>query len=199
MTTGSRVLDVERFDITIKADQSEFGPAQPFGLLPLDAAALVRGFLADSFKLKVHAEKKARDSYELRMARSDRKLGPGLTPSDNSCVSIYAPTGPEPRCPFVLGGGRGLQMGHITMPELAMFFSVFPAVNTTVVDKTELSGAYDVRMSAFVGGGGANANSDDPRPQMFTAVQEMLGLKLERVKGTVYVILVDRVERPTEN
>jgi uncharacterized protein (TIGR03435 family) len=90
-------------------------------------------------------------------------------------------------------------MGHITMPELAMFFSVFPAVNTTVVDKTELSGAYDVRMTAFVGGGVANANSDDQRPQMFTAVQELLGLKLERVKGTVDVILVDHVERPTEN
>jgi len=166
--------------------------------LPLDAAALVRGFLVDRFKLKVHAEKKARDTYELRMARSDRKLGPGLTPSDNSCASIYAPAGPEPRCPFVLGGGRGLQMGHITMAELAMFFSMFPAVNTTVVDKAELGGAYDLSMSAF-GGGVANANSDDPRPQMFTAVQEMLGLKLERVKGTVDVILVDRVERPTEN
>jgi uncharacterized protein (TIGR03435 family) len=34
---------------------------------------------------------------------------------------------------------------------------------------------------------------------MFTAVQELLGLKLERVKGTVDVILVDHVERPTEN
>jgi uncharacterized protein (TIGR03435 family) len=54
-------------------------------------------------------------------------------------------------------------------------------------------------MTAFVGGGVANANSDDQRPQMFTAVQELLGLKLERVKGTVDVILVDHVERPTEN
>jgi uncharacterized protein (TIGR03435 family) len=197
--TGPGWLDVERFDITIKADQSAFGPAQPFGLLPLDAAALVRDFLADRFKLKVRTEKKDRNIYELRLARSDRKLGPGLTPSDGSCLSIYAPAGPKPRCEFVLGGGRGVQLGNVTMQELSMFFGIFPAVNTSVVDKTDLPGTYDVKMSAFVGGGVANAAADDPRPQMFTAVQDMLGLKLERVKGQVDVVVVERVERPTEN
>jgi len=197
--TGPGWLDVDRFDVTIKADRAEFGPAQPAGLLPLDAQALVRDFLADRFKLNVRREKRDRATYEMRLSRSDRKLGPGLTRSAGSCLGIYDPPGPQPRCPFVLGGGRGVQTGHITMPDLAMFFGIFPAVNTTVVDKTELSGAFDVKMSAFVGGGVANAGADDPRPQMFTAVQDMLGLKLERVKGQVDVIVVERVERPTEN
>jgi uncharacterized protein (TIGR03435 family) len=34
---------------------------------------------------------------------------------------------------------------------------------------------------------------------MFTAVQEMLGLKLERVKGMANILIVEHVERPTEN
>ena len=80
----------------------------------------------------MRTEKKKRNIYELRMARSDRTLGPGLVPSNGSCVGIYAPPGPLPRCPFVLGGGRGFQTGHITMAELGTFFSAFPAINTTV-------------------------------------------------------------------
>jgi len=147
----------------------------------------------------VRTEKKERNIYELRVARPDRKLGPGLVQADDSCVGIYAPPGPQPRCPFVLGGGRGFSTGHITMAELSTFFAAFPALNTTVVDKTGLPGAYNVTMSAFVGGGVANANADDPRPSMFTAVEQMLGLKLERVRGTADVIVVERVERPTEN
>jgi len=197
--TGPGWIDVERFDVTIKADRADMGPGQPGGLLPLGAAELMRDFLADRFKLKVRTEKKERNIYELHMARADRALGPGLVRSDGSCVGIYAPFGPEPRCPFVLGGGRGFATGHITMAELGTFFGAFPAINTTVVDKTELPGFYDVTMSAFVGGGVANATADDPRPSMFTAVQQMLGLKLERVRGTADVIVVERVERPTEN
>lgn len=197
--TGPGWIDVERFDLVIKADREDMGPGQPAGLLPLGAAALMRDFLADRFKLKVRTQKKERNIYELRMAKSDRALGPGLKPSNGSCVGIYAPPGPEPRCPFVLGGGRGFQAGHLTMAELGTFFAAFPAINTTVIDKTELPGSYDVTMSAFVGGGVANANADDPRPSMFTAVEQMLGLKLERVRGTADVIVVERVERPAEN
>jgi uncharacterized protein (TIGR03435 family) len=197
--TGPGWIDIERFDIAIKADREDMGPGQPAGLLPLGAASLMREFLADRFKLRVRTEKKDRNIYELRVARPDRKLGPGLVQADDSCVGIYAPPGPQPRCPFILGGGRGFATGHITMAELSTFFAAFPALNTTVVDKTELPGAYNVTMSAFVGGGVANANADDPRPSMFTAVEQMLGLKLERVRGTADVIVVERVERPTEN
>jgi uncharacterized protein (TIGR03435 family) len=196
---GGRLIATGISTMELIRESTEFGPQQPFGMLPLDARALVREFLVDRFKLKVRTEKKDRAVYELHLARSDRKLGPGLTPSDGSCLGLYDPPGAQPRCPFVLGGGRGFQTGHITMADLAMFFGVFPAVNTTVVDKTDLPGAFNVTMGAFVGGGLANAGPDDPRPQMFTAVQDMLGLKLERVKGQVDVIVVEGVERPTEN
>jgi|SRR6185369_5625179 len=197
---GPGWADTERYDVSIKADRSEFGPPGPFGLLPQDAAEVVRDFLADRFKLKAHTEKRERTLYELRVARSDGRLGAGLTPADGSCLSIYALPNPGlSRCEFVLGGGRGVQLGNITMAELAVFFSAFPAVNAEIVDKTGLAGAYNVKMSAFIGGGISNAAPDDPRPSMVAAVQEMLGLKLERIKGPSTVLIVDHVERPTEN
>src|SRR4051812_42383297 len=89
--TGPGWIDIERFDVAIKADQPQFGPAGPLGVLPQDAAQVARAFLADRFKLKVRMEKKEQTVFELRLARSDGKLGRGLTPSDGSCVGIYAP------------------------------------------------------------------------------------------------------------
>jgi uncharacterized protein (TIGR03435 family) len=197
--TGPAWLDVERFDVTIKANRDTFGPPGPANLLPQDAADVVRELMEERFKVKTHVEQKEQNIYELRLARGDRKLGPGLTASGGSCVGIYAPPGPEPRCEFVLGGGRGVQVGHMTMADLAMFFSLFPAVNADVVDKTSMPGFFDVKMSAFIGGAIGNAGPDDPRPQMSSAVQDMLGLKLERVRGLANILIVDRVERPTEN
>jgi uncharacterized protein (TIGR03435 family) len=197
--TGPGWLDVERFDVTIKANRDAFGPPGPANLLPQDAAGVLRDLMEDRFKVRTHVEQKEQNIYELRLGRSDRQLGPGLTRADGSCVGIYAPPGPEPRCQFVLGGGRGVQVGHMTMADLAMFFSLFPAVNTDVVDKTGMPGFFDVKMSAFIGGAVGNAGPDDPRPQMSSAVQDMLGLKLERVRGLANILVVDRVERPTEN
>jgi len=199
VTGGPGWADIERYDVSIRTDVQEFGPPGPFAILPLDAAEVVRDFLADRFKLKAHAEKKERTMYELRVARADGRLGAGLTRADGSCAGIYTVMTTLRRCEFVLGGGRGVQLGSVTMPELAVFFSAFPAMNAEVVDKTGLTCAWDVKMSAFIGGGVANAAPDDPRPSMVTAVQEMLGLKLERVKGLSTVLVVDHVERPTEN
>ena len=87
-----------------------------------------------------------------------------------------------------------------------------------VVDKTDLKGFYDVRLQfapesapggAFgpggPGGPGGGApvpppSASDPQgPSIFTAVQEQLGLRLESTKGSVEVIVIDSVQKPTEN
>jgi uncharacterized protein (TIGR03435 family) len=77
-----------------------------------------------------------------------------------------------------------------------------------VVDKTGLTGPYDITMKympeagmAGMPGGalppGVNLAIDPDAPNLFTAVQEQLGLKLENARGPVDVTVIDRVERPT--
>jgi uncharacterized protein (TIGR03435 family) len=201
--SGPEWLDAERFDVAITTNRTEFGSAQPMGLLPQDAAEVVRQLLADRFKVHVRAERSERDIYELRVASADRQPGPGLRLSTGTCFGIYAPPGLVPRCPFVLGGGQGFATGNITMTELAMLLGSFPAINATVVDRTGLPGAFDVRMTKFVGGTGAAAAAVGAagagRPDVFNAVQDMLGLRLEPARGMVDVLVVERAEKPIED
>jgi uncharacterized protein (TIGR03435 family) len=74
-----------------------------------------------------------------------------------------------------------------------------------VVDRTGLTGAWDFELTfAFEQRGpappGADAPAPDPNaPSFFTAVQEQLGLKLESTQGPVDVLVIDSVEKPTDD
>ena len=77
---------------------------------------------------------------------------------------------------------------------LAIFF------RRPVVDRTGLTGVYDIQLElpplqpAAVDGG-----APDPGVSVFTVLQEQLGLRVEEGRGPVEVLVVDRIERPTEN
>ena len=74
-----------------------------------------------------------------------------------------------------------------------------------VLNKTGLKGLYDVKLTwtpdpALQGPGGPDAPPADPSgPSIFTAIQEQLGLRLDSAKGPVDVIVIDSVQRPSEN
>jgi len=63
-----------------------------------------------------------------------------------------------------------------------------------VVDKTGLTGRYDweLRWSR-------DPALDPGQPSLFTALQEQLGLRLEPDKAAIDVVVIDHVEKPTEN
>jgi len=70
----------------------------------------------------------------------------------------------------------------------------------TVVDKSGLTGKYNFTLSWRAAM--AQAEADDgavSTPDLFTALQEQLGLKLEPIKGPVDVVVIDHLERPGEN
>lgn len=198
---GPGWIDTERYDVNAQAT-GEFGSAPP-GQLPPRAAAMVRALLADRFQLRVRSETQERPIYELVTTRPDKALGERLKPSKGDCYGIYA-TSPPPTmqpCPFRLGGGQGFDVGNLTMPEFAMWLSVFPAVNATVIDKTGLPGGYDITLR-FRGvqqdlAGTGPAPSD--YPLLVDALPEQLNLKLERTRGPVEVLIVERAERPSAN
>ena len=76
-----------------------------------------------------------------------------------------------------------------------------------VVDETELRGRYDFTLTWTpdefqFGGFGIKvppATDNAGAPDLFTAFQQQLGLQLKSVKAPVDVLVIDRVERPSEN
>jgi uncharacterized protein (TIGR03435 family) len=69
------------------------------------------------------------------------------------------------------------------------------ATEKPVVDKTGLKGTYMFRLHYA----GADSPADSLAPSVYTAVQEQLGLKLESVKEPFETLVIDSVERPSEN
>ena len=90
--------------------------------------------------------------------------------------------------------------GDITLPLLATTL-IFPA-QRPVIDKTGLTGSYRITltfdMSAAFRGLEVAPNPDGP-PSIFTALQDQLGLKLESIKIVRDTLVIDHIERPTED
>ncbi len=204
----------ERFDVNATSSLSQ-ATAE-------DRIAMLRAMLADRFKLAVHVEKREQQVYVLTVARTDGRLGPGLKPTDTDCARISTPppppgppdfSVPPPSCTLRTidertRNFRGDKQGHLgsllegeaTMDVLAQ--SLRFTMGRLVVNKTALPGAYQMTMNfdgASGRGGPPLAPTDVAAPSIFTAVQEQLGLKLESARVDVDTLVVDRLERPTEN
>jgi uncharacterized protein (TIGR03435 family) len=121
------------------------------------------------------------------------KGGPKLT------TSILPP--PDTKNPDPLGYGNldvhntEMTATCVTLSDLAMNLS-FP-LDRTVIDKTGLTGRYDFQLRWTAEDVGAAAT--DAPPDLFTAMQEQLGLKLQAAKGPVKTLVLDHVEQPTDN
>jgi uncharacterized protein (TIGR03435 family) len=180
---------------------------------------MVRAMLADRFRLQAHRERREVPSFDLVLARDDGKLGPALVRSANDCDALIAarrkeaaaaaraggpppppqrfdPNAPPP-CTF--GGIPNGVFGELTIPNLAAMLR--NAAGRIVVDKTGLTGWYRATLKfdfAAYPELARTAPADDP-PSVFTALREQLGLKLEPSRTERDVLVIDRLERPTEN
>jgi len=107
--------------------------------------------------------------------------------------------------------GRG-QLTAQAVPMTPFANMLSQQLQRTVVDKTGLTGKYDIELNwtpdqgaepMFKGPDGApqrsDAAPDSSGPSIFTALQEQLGLKLQSAKGPVETIVIDHVEMPSEN
>jgi uncharacterized protein (TIGR03435 family) len=193
----------ERFDVNAKLEQEP--PAVPPG--QPDARRLAtRSLLAERFKLVVHLETRQVPMYALVMGSEDRKPGPMLTPASGLC----RPENAEKRRAAVAAGnssvcGTRLQFGRIQiggrpLSDFARGLSDVPDLARTVIDRTGLTGDWNLdltftpdRQPAIPG---QDAPTIDPHgPSLSAALHEQLGLKLESIRGPLEVLVVDRVER----
>jgi uncharacterized protein (TIGR03435 family) len=175
--TGPSWMESVRFDITAK-----YPPGTRFHGRWL----MLRTLLEDRFNLAVHHDTKEMSGYALLVSKTGFKLKPA-DPGEGSTT----------------GGNQGhvwtFRARKIEMSTLA--YELADSLGDVVVDRTGLQGVYDFQLrwasDDMSTSGGANP---DPAPSLFTALQETLGLSLQRQKVPVDIIVVDHIDRaPTEN
>jgi uncharacterized protein (TIGR03435 family) len=146
----------------------------------LQLQTMLRKLLVARFHLAIHIEKKDLTAYVLGLAKG----GPKLSEDDN-----------DPRgLPDYSGGPRGLSFRNITMREFASLLQAF-ILDRPVIDQTGLGTArYDFVLKWTPDD--QTSNEPDAPPDLFTAFQQEVGLKLESMKTQVDIVVIDHVERP---
>jgi uncharacterized protein (TIGR03435 family) len=189
----------DRFDVTAVAS----------GNPPRDALVpMLRAMLADRFKLIARYDIQERDTYSLVLARPDGRLGPDIRLSTIDCDAVSAanlagrpvegarPANGAPPCGLSAGGGI-LRIGG--MPMAAVARTLAGAAGRVIVDKTGLTGAYELTLRYAGQAVNGTERPSEELPSIFTAVQEQLGLKLEADRAPLQLVVIDRIERPTED
>jgi len=175
----------EQYDITAQPG----GEGQPSSR---QWHTMVRKLLVDRFKLSARVEKRSISVYELTVRDAPRSLAPGTGD----------PGGPANLAMRAQGrfAARNASMGDFA-GELGAF------LDRPVVDRTGIPGRYDftlawtidefqsARLKAFP----APPRGNGDVPNLFTAIQEQLGLKLDTTNAPAEVLVIDRIERPSED
>jgi len=189
-------LDAESYDIEAKMESSVTDALAKLSPQDRDLARkhMLQTLLADRFKLIAHHETRELPVYELIVMKSGPKLREANA-NDTYANGYKLPNGKPAGQGFHSDEDGKVAAQGVTIAGVAQWLS--RQVGRTVVDKTGLTGKYDLNLEW-------TKDSDDPSaeatgPTIFTAVQQQLGLKLVSTKGPVDIIVIDHVERPSGN
>jgi len=176
-----------------------------------------QALLADRFKLKVHFEMRELPVYELVVVKGGAKLkltkpvDPNAPPAATGPLSAYYMDRSSPEHSLIVNRNAqgALEMTTTGMTPAQVAADLIGAAGDdlggrTVVNKTGLDGQYDFTLKwapqqTASAPGADNASPENEAPSIFTALEEQLGLKLVPAKGMVEVVVIDSIERPTEN
>jgi bla regulator protein BlaR1 len=204
MVGGPEWIRSERYDLEAKA------LGEPSGRQMM---VMLQTLLAERFKLRVHRETRPGPVYFLRVAGG----GPKLQRSKADCVEVdrAKPAGPipPPGAPRPIGcGNNNLSTRGATPPNIRWTANHVPMATIadslgtytrrTVIDKTGVTGFFDISMELPPIQPGAGVNDPAPidaGPAPFTVLREQLGLILESGTGPLEYLVIDSVERPSEN
>ncbi len=204
----------QQYDVVAKSEK-----AAP----PTEMRLMMQSLLADRFKLAFHRETKTdAPVYELTPARGGLKL---TASTAGSCVTVdrdHPPAPPPPGGPIPnycgnirMGRGRIDAWG---IPMTRLIETLSNILGRAIVDKTGATGTYNFHLEytpdqatagglgALPGPGGRAPGTpalapppDSASPDIFTALQEQLGVRAQSSKGPVEMLVIDRLERPSEN
>ena len=214
--SGPSWINTEIYNIDAKADT------------PTTQAQLklmLQALLADRFKLKLHKETKEMPVYALAVGKNGVKLT--AAPNDRECGGQVrrdhqyelAESSLTGQCHIFVPGGRDAMITgqSVAMSDLAEMISTW--AGRVVMDKTGVTGLYDIKLPRFTsgqlsaslqtedknpaGGGreglpGRIPQAAQPLPTLFN-ILDQLGLKLESTKGPVEVLVIDSIQKPSED
>ena len=188
ITRGPAWIDTDKYDLVAKPD-IEGQPSLK------QMREMVQKLLADRFQLSFHREKAEVPAYAVTVAKGGLKLTKNDTDPNGN--------------PGYGGGPAGMRVQNSTIAEFISFV-LNDSLALPVVDQTGLGPArYNFLLKwtpdgsqSRPGGSAAGAPSvenPDAPPDIFTAMQQQLGLKLESTKAPVDVMVIDHVEKPSAN
>jgi uncharacterized protein (TIGR03435 family) len=174
----------DRFDIVARV---------PEGATRDQVPLMLRALLAERFQLRLHRESKSMQIYALEQGKGPLKMK----------ESQEGTTGAA-RCVRSFGRREGATLAaectHMTSADIAQqVMALAPGYfrDAPVVDLTGLGGIYDFTLQWVTA---IEVNAGSPGPTMLNAVEQQLGLKIERRRQTMEAIVIDAVDRkPTEN
>jgi uncharacterized protein (TIGR03435 family) len=193
----------ERFDIDATSD------GQPSILMM--QGPMMQGVLENRFRLKIHRETRQGPVYELALGKGSPKLKPL---AEGSCIpaAIGHPlpelTADQRRCTDIVNPRGSVEFEGGTLSMFAGLLGL--ALDRPVIDKTGIMGQFAIHLvfspddSATPGPapddrGAPTAARTPDAPGIFQAIQEQVGLKLVPARGPVDVLVIDHIERPSEN
>ena len=186
------------------------------------ARAMLRALLADRFGLATHMEQRDLPVYVLGLARDDRRLGTELRQSGAQCApptgprNVPMPPPPPPPPPVT---GRVLELDGGGLPCPSMVFNnvtsghwsirgwsmerlaqrLTGTLGRPVIDRSGLQGAFDIDLTYGSQAPALESSASTDIPALTTALREQLGLRLESTRAPIDVLVVDRVEQPSDN
>ncbi len=163
----------------------------PKGLTAASANEMLQSLLEDRFGLRCHWGKKEERVYTLLVGRG----GPKLQPYDPDSRGDSAQVGPTPSARLTAPGTPPWNHKKAaTMADVARILS--NRLGERVIDKTGIEGRYDVTISGFAPG--SPQVEDGTGPSILDGLKQ-LGLRLDRGKESVDILVIDDVRMPTEN
>lgn len=185
---GPDWLETDRYDIQAKPDTPGIANDKQI-------RGMMQKLIAERFKLTSHREKKELTVFAITVG----KTGPKLEKADANAGNLPGLG--------LRGLGRAI-IRNATMVDFASFMQTV-VLDRPVVDQTGLTDKFNFTLdwtpdeTQFADRQGLPAPPADPNaepfPDLFTAIQQQLGLKLESTKATVDVMVIDHVEKPSAN
>ena len=187
LSAGEDWVRTEGYDVSARAGRE---------VSQTELREMVKALLADRFKLRVRTETREMPILELRVARSDGRVGRNLhdcsDPNDKEGIST-------PEKPFRAPPSGGVATSDCGNGVRNLAAIATRHLQTIVVDKTGLTGQWRFDFYYSYSSNELSERGNPDLPSFEGAIREQLGLRLDRTRGSAPVTVIESVERPTPN